>query len=130
MHMGKAKSSVLAIEEERVPWNYDIIKFLELVVYHDGADKKERHSIRMMAMQYILCGGHLYKRSYDSINLRCLKKEEAKRVMEEVHQGICGPHLNGRMLAKKILRIRYYWNTMETNCVDPKPNIHTWREAL
>ena len=54
MQKGKAKSPVLAIEEERVPWNYDIIKFLELVVYHDGADKKERHSIRMMAMQYIL----------------------------------------------------------------------------
>nr|XP_023921133.1 uncharacterized protein LOC112032598 [Quercus suber] len=38
--------------------------------------------------------------------------------MEEVHQGLCGPHMNGRMIAKKILRIGYYWNTMETNCVD------------
>ena len=26
--------------------------------------------------------------------------------------------MNGRMLAKKILRMGYYWNTMETNCVD------------
>ena len=38
--------------------------------------------------------------------------------MEEVHQGIYGPHMKGRMLAKKILRIGYYWNTMETNWVD------------
>ena len=38
--------------------------------------------------------------------------------MEKVHQGICGPHMNGRMLAKKILRMGYYWNTMETDCVD------------
>ena len=38
--------------------------------------------------------------------------------MEKVHQGICGPRVNGRMLAKKIQRIRYYWNTMEINCVD------------
>ena len=37
-----------------------------------------------------------------------LKKEEVEKVMEEVHQGICGPHMNGRMLAKKILRIGYY----------------------
>ena len=37
-----------------------------------------------------------------------LKREEAERVMEEVHQGFCGPHMNGRrMLAKKILRMEY-----------------------
>ena len=33
--------------------------------------------------------------------------------MEEVHQGVYDPHMNGRMLAKKILRIGYYWTTME-----------------
>ena len=56
--------------------------------------------------------------------LHCLKKKEAERVMEEVHQGICGPHMNGRMLAKKILRIGYYWNTMETDCVDFVKSFH------
>ena len=69
-------------------------------------------------MQYILCGGQLYRRSFDVIHFRCLKKEEVERVMEEVHQGIFGPHMNGRMLAKKIQRIVYYWNTMEIDCVD------------
>ena len=115
MYKGKAESSVLAIEEEGF---LGIMKFLELGVYPNEADKRENHSIRMMAMQYILCGGQLYRRSYDGIHLRCLKKEEAERVMEEVHQGICGPHINGRMLAKKILSIGYYWNTMKTDCVD------------
>ena len=62
----------------------------------------------MMAMQYILCGGQLYRRSYDDVHLCCLKQEEAERVMEEVYQGICGLHMNGRMLAKKILGIEYY----------------------
>ena len=62
----------------------------------------------MMAMPYILYGGQLYRRSYDGIDLHCLKKEEAEKVMEEVHQGICGPYMNGRMLAKKILRMGYY----------------------
>ena len=38
--------------------------------------------------------------------------------MEEVQQGICGLHMNGRMLAKKILRIGYYWNTMVIDYVD------------
>ena len=108
LHKEKAEASVLVIEEEGVPQYYDIVKFLELGVYLDGADERENRSIRMMAMQYILYGDQLYKRSYDGIHLRSLKKEEAEKVMEEIHQGICGPHMNGRILAKKISRIGYY----------------------
>ena len=64
------------------------MKFLELGVYSNGVYKREHRSIRIMAMQYILYGGQLYRRSYDGIHLHCLKKEEAERVMEDVHQGI------------------------------------------
>ena len=118
MHKEKNEASVLVMEEEGVRWCYETMKFLELGIYPDGADKREHRSIRMMIMQYILCGGQLYRGFYDGIHLRCLKKKEAKRVMEEVHQGICGPHMNKRMLAKKILKVGYYWSTMETDCVD------------
>ena len=44
--------------------------------------------------------------------------------MEEVHQGICGLHMNGRMLAKKILRMGYFWNAMETDYVDCVKSCH------
>ena len=114
----------MTIEEEEVPWYYDIMKFLELVAYPDSSDKKEHHSIRMIVIQYILYGRQFYRRSYDGIHLCCLKKEEAKRVMEEVDQGICDPYMNRRMLAKKILRIGYYWNTMETDYVDYVKGCH------
>ena len=53
----KSESLVLAIEEEWVPWYYDIMKLLELGVYPKSANKRERRSIRMMVMQYILYGG-------------------------------------------------------------------------
>ena len=124
VHNGKTESLILAIEEEGVPWYYDILKFLELGVYPDDTNKREHHSIRMIAMQYILCGGQLYRRSYDGIHLCCLKKNVAERVMEEVHQGICGPHMNGRMLAKKILTMGYYWNSTEIDCVDFMKSCH------
>ena len=114
----------MAIEEQGVPWYYDIMKFLELGVYTDNVDKRERRLIRMMVMQYILCGGQLYRRSYDGIHLHFLKEEEAKRFMEEVHQGSCGPYMNGRMLAKKTLRMGYYWNAIETDCVDFVKSCH------
>ena len=44
--------------------------------------------------------------------------------MEEIHQGICAPYMNERMLAKKILRIGYYWNTMEIDCLDFVKSCH------
>ena len=96
MHKGKTETLVMTIKGKEVPWYYDIMKFLELEAYLDGADKRERCSITMMATQYILCGGQLYKRSYDGIHICCLKREEVKKVMEEVHQGIYGPHMNVR----------------------------------
>ena len=37
--------------------------------------------------------------------------------MEVVHEGVCGPHMNGTVLAKKIARQGYFWLTMETDCV-------------
>ena len=124
VHKERVEDLVLDIEEERVTWYYDIMKFLELGVYLDGANKRELRSIRMMAMQYILCRGQLYRRSYDGIHLCCRKKEEAEKIMEEIHRRICDLHMNGRMLTNKILRIGYYWNTMKIDCVDFVKSCH------
>ena len=80
VHKRKTKASVITIEEEEVPWYYDIMRFLELRAYPNKC-----RFIRMMATQYILYGGQLYRRFYNGIHLCCLKKEEAEKVMEEVH---------------------------------------------
>ena len=48
MHKRRTKTLVMTMEGEEVPWYYDIMKFLELGAYLDGADKREHHSIRMM----------------------------------------------------------------------------------
>ena len=37
--------------------------------------------------------------------------------MTEVHSGVCGPHINGYVLAKKILRAGCYWLTMERDSI-------------
>ena len=34
---------------------------------------------------------------------RCLKKDEVEEVMREIHAGVCGFHMNGIILAKKIV---------------------------
>ena len=49
VHEEKEELTTLAIEKG-VPWSYDIMKFLELRIYLNSADKKGRHLVRMMVM--------------------------------------------------------------------------------
>uniref|UniRef100_A0A2N9H197 Uncharacterized protein n=2 Tax=Fagus sylvatica TaxID=28930 RepID=A0A2N9H197_FAGSY len=93
-------------------------RFVEDGSYTEGVDKKDRRALRITATQYIICGGVLYKRSYEGIHLRCVDEVEAERLINEVHLRACGPHMNGKMLARKILRMSFYWTTLEVDCVD------------
>ena len=72
--------------------------------------------MRQLATRFVVCGDALYRRSPDGLLLLCLDRASADRVMREVHAGVCGPHMGGHMLARKIMRTGYFWLTMETDC--------------
>ena len=59
--------------------------------------------------------GILYKRSFSLPYLRCLAPDEAKYIMREIHEGICGNHSRARALQKKIIRAGYYWPSMQAD---------------
>ncbi|KAL6337553.1 hypothetical protein AAG906_037146 [Vitis piasezkii] len=42
--------------------------------------------------------------------------KDRRALRQEVHAGVCGPHMGGHMLARKIMRTGYFWLTMETDC--------------
>ncbi|GKV50663.1 hypothetical protein SLEP1_g57362 [Rubroshorea leprosula] len=44
--------------------------------------------------------------------LRCLTPYETEYAVREVHEGVCGTHIGGKTLARKLLRHGYYWPTM------------------
>ena len=85
-------------------WYKNISDFIEKGEYPEDSSKKDKRAIRRFAAQFIICGGKLLKRSYNGYNLVCLSGNDAKRMMEEIHEGVCGPHMNEHMLAKKIIR--------------------------
>ncbi|RDX59106.1 Pol polyprotein, partial [Mucuna pruriens] len=47
-----------------------------------------------------------------------MEGEEAKYVIRDVHEGICGTHIGGRALARKIARAGYYFPTLKSECMD------------
>ncbi|PKI60160.1 hypothetical protein CRG98_019448 [Punica granatum] len=125
IEVAKRLANCNAIEaSEAKPWYEDINNFLQMGHYPPFADRRDRKTLRRLAMHYFLSGEILYRRSFDSTLLRCIDGHESRRLMEEVHRGNCGPHMNGLMLAKKIMRLGYYWSTMETDCVKHVRHCH------
>ncbi|RDX83290.1 hypothetical protein CR513_35802, partial [Mucuna pruriens] len=57
--------------------------------------------------------GQLYGYGFSFPMLRCLGETKAERAIKEVHEGACGSHIDGRALASKIVRARFYWPTIK-----------------
>ena len=55
----------------------------------------------------------VYKRTSDLGLLRCVDEDEADYLIKVVHSGVYGSHMNGHLLAKKIMRTGYFGLTME-----------------
>ena len=102
--------------QDELPWYHDIYQFLSYGDYPETTTPKDRRALRQLATRFVICGDALYRRSPDGLLLLCLDHASANRVMREVHVGVCGPHMGGHMLARKIMRTGYFWLTMETDC--------------
>ena len=68
-----------------------------------SSSKKEKYALRVLSRNYTSHDGVLYERMMNETQLRYLKKDEADEVMNEIHAGVCGSHMNGIILAKKIV---------------------------
>ena len=90
--------SVVTPAEARATWVHGILP----------DDEAATRRIRRTQAWYSEVNGQLYKRSFSQPLLRCLEPNEAKAVLAEVHEGICGEHIAARTLAYKILHQGYY----------------------
>ncbi|XP_072054880.1 uncharacterized protein [Arachis hypogaea] len=73
---------------------------------------------RRRASFYTVLENTLYRRGHSQPLLKCISNKEAKEVMAETHEGVCGNHIGGRALAAKILRTGYYWPTIKWDCIN------------
>ncbi|XP_043807330.1 uncharacterized protein LOC122721973 [Manihot esculenta] len=97
--------------EEGQSWMTPYLEYLEKGKLPE--DKAEAKKIVAQDPNYQAIRGTLYRRGKSSSWLRCIGPEEATRVMEEIHQGICGAHEGVGTLANKIFRQGYYWPTVK-----------------
>nr|XP_016500737.1 PREDICTED: uncharacterized protein LOC107819161 [Nicotiana tabacum] len=95
--------NVVEVKPNVQPWYHDIRRFLKTKEYLEQANGNQKRTIRRLASDFFLSGEVLYKRTPDLNLLRCVDAQEAGRIMHKVHAGVCGPHMNGYVLEKKIL---------------------------
>nr|GFA50303.1 reverse transcriptase domain-containing protein [Tanacetum cinerariifolium] len=81
-------------------------------------DKKEARKLRLKARQYELMEGVLYKRSFLTPWLRCVRALHAEYVMKEIHEGSCSMHAGPQSVVAKAIRLGYFWLTMHKDAHD------------
>jgi len=63
-------------------------------------DKIEARWFAHRAKYFIVIEGELYKRSHTGILQRCIPIEQGKRLLSDIHSGVCGHHAMPRTLVK------------------------------
>jgi len=91
-------------------WRKDIIEYLK------NPSKQVSRKLRCKALKFVLLDDQLYHRIVDGVLLKCLNQEEAKVLMGEIHEGVCGAHQSANKMKWMIRRASYFWPTMLENC--------------
>ena len=91
-------------------WMTPIVSFLQ--DGHLPQDADEARKIRKRAASFTILNDVLYKRGFSMPYLKSIDDDEAKYILEEIHEGICGDHANPRSLMSKVIRTGYFWLTM------------------
>ena len=93
-------------------WQDPLVAFLKNGILPE--DRVEVEKVRRKAPRFWLSEDKkLYKRSYLGPYLLCVHLEVVEILLEELHEGICGSHIEGRSLAHKALTQGYWWPSMQ-----------------
>jgi len=76
-----------------------------------ASTKKQSHHCSMIAQD-------LYRKGYSTPLLKCLTKEQNQYVLREIHDGACGNHSGVRTMVAKVIRVGYYWPTVQGDCAE------------
>ena len=102
-------------ESNDKPWYFDIKQYIKSREYHETTSENDKRMLRRLGSSVVLNGDVMYKRD-DMVLLRCVDAKEAELILKEIHEGAFGTHMNGHSMARKILRVGYFWLTMENDC--------------
>ncbi|GKU87084.1 hypothetical protein SLEP1_g1535 [Rubroshorea leprosula] len=101
---------LLSTDPSTPSWTTPLVNYLQSGELPE--DQSAAKVIKRRAAHFTLLENQLYKRAASMPLLHCLTPYEAEYAVREVHEGVCGTHIGGKTLARKLLRHGYYWPTM------------------
>ena len=97
---------ILSSETSNNDWRVEIADYLR------NPSQRVTRKLRYKSTKYVLLDDQLYYKIVDGVLLKCLSQEEAKVLMGEVHEGICGAHQSASKMKWIIRRTEYFWPTI------------------
>ena len=94
-------------------WMMPIVIYLKDGRLPEVKDKARR--LRIKAANYVLIDEVLYKRGFFQPYVRCLALNKSNYVLREVYEGEYGNHSRARALVHKVIRVGYYWPTIQAD---------------
>ena len=86
--------------------------------YLKNPSQKVSKKLRYKSIKYVLLDNQLYYKTVDGVLLKCLNLEDAKVLMDEVHEGVRGGHQSAHKMKWIIRRLGYFWPTMLEDCFE------------
>ena len=91
---------------------------VEIADYLKNPSQKVTRKLRYKSTKYVLLDNQLYYKTVDGVLLKCLSQKEARVLMGEVHEGICGAHQSAYKMKWVIRRFGYFWPTILEDCFE------------
>ena len=92
--------------QETSDWRDSFIQFLTTKKL--PADEVQARQVMHRASAYAIINTELYKRSTSRVFLCCIKPEEGRRILHEIHLGDCGHHVGACNLVGKASRHSFF----------------------
>ena len=105
---------ILALSEVQMvdDWRSEIANYLK------NPSQRVSRKLRYKALKFVVLDDQLYYKSIDVILLKCLNQEDARKIIYEVHEGLCGAHQSAYRMKWIITRTGHFWPTMLEDCFE------------
>ena len=117
--LSEIRGNMICIHHVRIrpSWMDPIIQFLSKDVLPE--DKSEAEKIHRKAPRFWPSEVQkLYKRSFSRLYLLCIHPEASELLLEELHEGICGSHTEGRSITHRAITQGYWWPNMQKEALE------------
>jgi hypothetical protein len=93
--------------------------------HYEPESKVNNIRMKQRTRNYKIINNQLYKQGICAPLLNCISVEEEKKLLSEIHEGICGTHPGARTMAGKAFRQGFYWPSAQNDSKEIIKSCHS-----